>query len=47
MDRRHPGPRECALDLVLHPGSEREVELGGAMFLPFDLGELAKEEMLF
>ncbi|MGW3623208.1 hypothetical protein [Streptomyces sp. NPDC000880] len=36
VDHKHPRPREQALDLVLCHGSEREVELGGVLFLPFD-----------
>ncbi|MFB7353478.1 hypothetical protein [Streptomyces gardneri] len=46
-DHKHPRPRERALDLVLCHGSERKVELGGVMFLPFEETEPAKEEMLF
>ncbi|CAL9401381.1 MULTISPECIES: hypothetical protein [unclassified Streptomyces] len=36
VDHKHPRPRARALDLVLCHGSERVVELGGVMFLPFD-----------
>ncbi|MFI6411843.1 hypothetical protein [Streptomyces sp. NPDC050585] len=46
-DHKHPRPREGALDLVLCHGSERDVELGGVMFLPFEEAEPAMEEMLF
>ncbi|MGW3371729.1 hypothetical protein [Streptomyces hydrogenans] len=46
-DHKHPRPRERALDLVLCHWSEREVELGGVMFLPFEEDEPVKEETLF
>ncbi|MFH9724600.1 hypothetical protein ACH4M4_16760 [Streptomyces sp. NPDC017254] len=46
-DHKHPRPRERALDLVLCHGSEREVELGGVTFLPFEEDAPAMEQMLF
>ncbi|MER8047125.1 hypothetical protein [Streptomyces sp. NPDC094032] len=46
-DHKHPRPRERALDLVLCHGSEREVELGGVVFLPFDEDKSVTEETLF
>jgi hypothetical protein len=46
VDHKHPRPRERALDLVLCHGSERVVELGGALFLPFGVeGETAEEDL--
>ncbi|MFD5329308.1 hypothetical protein [Streptomyces sp. NPDC127092] len=46
-DHKHPRPRERALDLALCHGSEREVELDGVMFLPFEKAGPAEEELLF
>lgn len=46
VDHKHPRPRERALDLVLCHGSERVVELDGALFLPFGMEEETTEEDL-
>ncbi|MFG2232250.1 hypothetical protein ACGFNX_19920 [Streptomyces sp. NPDC048723] len=35
VDHKHPRPRHRELDLILCHGSERQVELGGVLFLPF------------
>ncbi|NJQ01188.1 hypothetical protein [Streptomyces zingiberis] len=49
VDHKYPRPRDRALDLVLCHGSERQVEMNGVLFLPFeeDAREADGEQALF